>query len=169
MSRHASTVVTCYCAICACITTLHQPAAWRDGLERRFYDDHDRKANGSTPNLVSLLRSCIRCFTMIICLVRSDKQQIKVGRKFNRKAWKQRQVLSESGFILGMAPPPLSRDRRIKMKKSINHLMFSMYSVLYALLMASKTVLNTFLKDISLRLSTILFPALSRFLVAQAE
>ena len=38
----------------------------RSGLERRFYDDHDRKVNGSTPNLVSLLRPWIRCFTMII-------------------------------------------------------------------------------------------------------
>ena len=27
-------------------------AAWRSGLERRFYNDHDRKVNGSTPNLV---------------------------------------------------------------------------------------------------------------------
>ena len=41
-------------------------AAWRSGSERRFYDDHDRKVNGSTPNSVSLLRSWIRCFTMII-------------------------------------------------------------------------------------------------------
>ena len=39
---------------------------WRSGLERRFYDDHDRKANGSTPNLISWLRDWIRCFTMII-------------------------------------------------------------------------------------------------------
>ena len=31
-------------------------AAWRSGLERRFYDNHDRKVNGSTSNLVSLLR-----------------------------------------------------------------------------------------------------------------
>ena len=41
-------------------------AAWRSGSERRFYDDHDRKVNGSTPNLVSLLRPWIRRFTMII-------------------------------------------------------------------------------------------------------
>ena len=41
-------------------------AAWRSGSERRFYDDHDRKVNGSTPNLVSLLRPWIRCFTIII-------------------------------------------------------------------------------------------------------
>ena len=41
-------------------------AAWRIGLERRFYNDHDRKVNGSTHNLFSLLRPWIRCFTMII-------------------------------------------------------------------------------------------------------
>ena len=44
----------------------HQSAAWRSGSERRFYDDHDRKVNGSPPNLVSLLRPWIRCFTIII-------------------------------------------------------------------------------------------------------
>ena len=54
-----------------------------------------------------------------LCLVESGKQQIKVRRKFNGKAWQQRQLLSESGFVLGIAPPPLYRDRRIKMKKSI--------------------------------------------------
>ena len=41
-------------------------AAWRSGSERRFYDDHDCKVNGSTPILVSLFRPWIRCFTMII-------------------------------------------------------------------------------------------------------
>ena len=44
-------------------------AAWRIGLKRRFYDDHDRKVHGSSPNLVSLLRVWIRCFTMIISLL----------------------------------------------------------------------------------------------------
>ena len=41
-------------------------AVWRSGSERRFYDDHDRKVDGSPPNLVSLLRPWIRCFTIII-------------------------------------------------------------------------------------------------------
>ena len=41
-------------------------AAWRSGSERRFYDDHDRKVDGSPPILVSLLRPWMRCFTMII-------------------------------------------------------------------------------------------------------
>ena len=54
-----------------------------------------------------------------LCLVESGKQQMKeVTRKFKRKTWKQRQLLSESGFVLRTAPPSLSRDRRIKMKKS---------------------------------------------------
>ena len=38
----------------------------RSDLERRFCDDHDRKVNGSTSNLVSLLRPWIRCFTIIV-------------------------------------------------------------------------------------------------------
>ena len=41
-------------------------ATRRSGLERHFYDDHDRKVDGSTPNLVSLLCPWIRCFTLII-------------------------------------------------------------------------------------------------------
>ena len=58
-------------------------------------------------------------------LVESGKQQIKkVRRKLNRKTWKQGQLLSESGFVPRIAPPPLSRDRMIKMKKSINLLLF---------------------------------------------
>ena len=48
------------------LITARYNATWRSGLERRFYDDRDRKVDGSTPNLVSLLRSWIRCFTLII-------------------------------------------------------------------------------------------------------
>ena len=48
------------------LNPLRSSAAWRSGSERRFYDDHDRKVDGSPPNLVSLLRPWIRCFTMII-------------------------------------------------------------------------------------------------------
>ena len=50
----------------ALIAMLGESAAWRSGSERRFYDDHDRKVDGSPPNLDSLLRPWIRCFTMII-------------------------------------------------------------------------------------------------------
>ena len=45
--------------------TARDNATWRSSLERHFYDDHDRKVNGSTPNLVSLLRPWTRCFTLI--------------------------------------------------------------------------------------------------------
>ena len=48
------------------LLTARDNATWHSGLERRFYDDHDRKVEGSTPNLVSLLRPWIRCFTLII-------------------------------------------------------------------------------------------------------
>ena len=40
-----------------------------------------------------------------LCLVESGKQQIKeVKKKFNRKIWKQTQLLSKSGFVLCIAP-----------------------------------------------------------------
>ena len=56
-----------------------------------------------------------------LCLVESNKQQIKeVGSKIQVETRTQRQLLSESGFVLRIAPPSLSRDRRIKLKKSIN-------------------------------------------------
>ena len=106
------------------IKEVNWSSTWRSGLERRFYDDHDRKVDGSTPNLVSLLRPWIRCFTMIISTwwnPASGKLK-KSEAKFNRKTRKQRQLLNESGFVLGIAPPPLPRDRRIKIKKSIKKL-----------------------------------------------
>ena len=36
-------------------------AAWPTSSERRFYDGHDRKVDGSTPTQDSLLRPWIRC------------------------------------------------------------------------------------------------------------
>ena len=104
------------------LTSRHhfESAAWRSGVERRFYDDHDRKVDGSTPSLVSLLLPRIRCFTIIISArwnLASSKSK-KSEAKFKRKTRKKRQLLSEPGFVLSIAPPPLSRDRRIKMKKS---------------------------------------------------
>ena len=88
-------------------------------MDRRFYDDHDRKVNGATPNLISLLRPWIRSFTMIISawwnLVSSKLK--KSEKNSTGKTWKQRQLLRESEFILRIAPPPLSRDGKIKMKK----------------------------------------------------
>ena len=66
--------------------------AWRSGLERCFYDNHDRKINGLTPNLVSLLRPWIRCFTMIISAwwnLASSKLK-KSEAIFNQKTGKQK-------------------------------------------------------------------------------
>ena len=97
-------------------------AAWRSGSERRFYDGHDRKVDGSTPTQVLLLRPSIRCFTKIISArwnLTTSKLK-KSEAKFKRKTRKQGQLLSEDGFVLCIASPSLSRDRRIKMKKSIN-------------------------------------------------
>ena len=44
------------------------------------------------------------------------KEENSTGKLGNR------QLLSEFGFVLRIAPPSLSRDRKVKMKKSINHL-----------------------------------------------
>ena len=98
---------------------INRSAAWRSGSERRFYDDHDYKVNGSTPNLVSVLRPWIRYFTLIISAwwnLASSK--LKKSQEVQAENLEQRQLLSESGFVLRIAPPSLFRDRRIKMKKS---------------------------------------------------
>ena len=96
-----------------------QLAAWPSGSERCSYDGHDRKVNGSTPTQSSLLRPWIRYFTTIIFawwnLTSSKLKKSEV--KFHRKTRKQGQLLNQSRFVLCIAPPRLSRDRRIKMKK----------------------------------------------------
>ena len=111
------------------LVTSHLSAAWRNGSERRFYDDHDRKVNGLTPNLLWLLCLWIRCFTMIIPawwnLASSKRSQKKIqpenlGNKSNL-------LLSESGFVQRIASPPLFRDRKIKMKKPINQFISLQY------------------------------------------
>ena len=97
-------------------------AAWPSGSERRFYYSRDRKVDGSTPTQISLLRPWIRCLTIIISTswnLTSSKSK-KSEAKFKRKLGNKMELLSESGFVLRIAPPSLSRDRRIKMKKSIN-------------------------------------------------
>ena len=53
-------------------------------------------------------------------LVESNKQHVKeVKSKTKRKTRKRRQLLSESVFVLCVAPPSLYRDRRLIMKKNI--------------------------------------------------
>ena len=92
------------------------PESWPSGSDRRFCDGHNRKVDGSTPTQASLLHFWIRCFTTIISAwwnLTSSKLK-KSETKFKRKARKQRQLLSESGFVLNITPPPLSRDRRMK-------------------------------------------------------
>ena len=60
------------------------------------------------------------------CLVESGKQQIKEAKSIiQTETSETKQLLRKSGLALTIAPPSLSRDRRIKMKKSINQKGFS--------------------------------------------
>ena len=61
----------------------------------------------------------------IVRLVESNKQQIK---EVKRKTRNNGQLLSESGLVVCIAPLSLSRDRRIKIKKSINQSYLFLYS-----------------------------------------
>ena len=69
---------------------LHGPIDWPSGSERRFYDGHDRKVDGSTPTQASLLRPWIRRFTIISAWwnLASSKWK-KSEAKFKRKPRKQ--------------------------------------------------------------------------------
>ena len=80
---------------------------------------HDRKVDGSTSTQASWLRPWIRCFMAIISDWRNltSSKLKKSEAEFKRKNRKQRQLVSESGFVLRIAHPSLSRDRGIKMKK----------------------------------------------------
>ena len=87
----------------------------------------------STPTQASLFISSLTkvlhdnylCLNLTSCKLKKSEATLK------RKIRKQRQLLSESGFVLCIAPPSLFRDRRIKMKKSSsNHQHF--YGVAYA-------------------------------------
>ena len=95
--------------------------AWRSGLWCCFHDAHDCDVSGSTPTQAKLLRPWIRCFTKIISawwnVANSKLKQVKL----HRKTWKQnttpKQVWIRRMYI---APPSLSCDKRIEMKKSSN-------------------------------------------------
>ena len=87
-------------------------------MECRVYDDHDRKVDGSTPTQASFLRPWIRCFTAFTSAwwnLTSSKLK-KSEAKFKQKTHKQGQLLNESGFVLRIAPPSLSRDKTQKDK-----------------------------------------------------
>ena len=109
------------------IMFLWRTAAWPSGRQLGrvvrsvcFYDGHDRKVDGSTPSQASPLRPWIRCFMAITSAWRNltSSKLKKSEAKVKRKNRKQRQLLSDCGFVLCIAPPSLSRSRRIKMKKS---------------------------------------------------
>ena len=111
---HSKKIVAESCKSVECLL-----AAWPSGLKGRFYDGHVRKIDGSTPTQASLLRPWTRCFTTTISAwwnLTSSKVK-KSEAKFKRKIRKHRQLLSDSGFVLRIAPPSLFRDRKIKMKK----------------------------------------------------
>ena len=88
--------------------------SWCSGSERRFYDDHDRKVNGSTPNLVSLLRPS-RWLSILrgIWQAANQRSQKKIQlENLETKATPKRVWIRP----IRIAPQPLSRN---KMKKSI--------------------------------------------------
>ena len=92
--------------------------AWLGCSERRYNDENERKIDGSTLTQASSSRPWARFFPITISawLNRTSSKLKKSEAKFNQKTRKQRQLLSESGFILRIVPPSLSRYRRIKMK-----------------------------------------------------
>ena len=114
---HPRNIIAESCKSVECLS-----AAWPSGSEGRFYDGYVRKVDGSTPTQASLLRPWTRCFNTIISawwnLASSELKKLEA--KLNRKTRKLRQLLSESGFVLHIAPPSLSRGRRIQIKKKLH-------------------------------------------------
>ena len=63
-----------------------------------------------------------------LCLVESNKQKIKkVNSKTQTITQKHKQLLSGSGFVLCIALPSLSRDRRIKMEENIRYYLICIF------------------------------------------
>ena len=53
-------------------------AAWPSGSERRFYDGHDRKVDGSIPTQGLVVASLDKMLhDNYLCLMKSNKQQIE--------------------------------------------------------------------------------------------
>ena len=114
---HSINIVAESCKSMECLS-----AAWPSGSEGHFYDGYAYKVGGSTPTQASLLCPWIRCFTTIISArwnLASSKLK-KSETKLNRNTRKQRQLLSESRFVLRIALLSLSRGRRIQMKKKLH-------------------------------------------------
>ena len=64
-------------------------------------------------NTSLIVASLDKIFPDYFCLVESNKQQVRRNQK-QKSTRKQRQLISESGFVLRLVPPSLSRDRRIR-------------------------------------------------------
>ena len=93
-------------------------AAWPSCSKGHFYDGHVYKVDGSTPTQASLLRPWTKCFTIISARWNLASSKLKKSEaKLSRNTRKQRQLLSESRFVLRIVPLSLSRGRRIQMKK----------------------------------------------------
>ena len=69
------------------------------------------------PILFAVLDKMLR--SNYLCLVEFKKQQIEEVRNKSQAENSETRAtpISESGFVLCIAPPSLSRDRRIKIKK----------------------------------------------------
>ena len=66
---------------CVSETFFHsRTTSWPSVLKHRFYDNYDLKIDASTPTQTLLLRPWIKCFTIILSLVESNKQQTKEVR-----------------------------------------------------------------------------------------
>ena len=77
---------------------------------------------GSTRTLVTLLRPCIKRFTMIISawLLRTRSKFACEEVKRQLENLENGRVLSGCGFVRKIAPPSLPREWRIKMRHSIS-------------------------------------------------
>ena len=111
---HSRNIIAKSCKSMECLS-----AARPSGSEGHFYDGHVHKVGGSTPTQISLLRPWTRRFTAIISAWwnQASSKLKKSEAKLNRNTRKQTQLLSESRFVLRIAPPSLSRGKRIQMKK----------------------------------------------------
>ena len=81
--------------------------AWSSGSERRFYNGPDLKVDGSTLTQTLLLRPSKQQIEEVKSKIQAENSETRATPK------------RVPGFVLCIAPPSLSRGRRIKMEKSI--------------------------------------------------
>ena len=85
--------------------------------------------------LHKMLRDNYPCLWNLTC-----NKLKKPEAKFKRKTGKQRYLLMESGLVPSTARPPLSRDRRIKMKKSSSN--FLLKTLLDCIMFATQMLID---------------------------